>query len=126
MTHAVVHFEWVVKDHATVARWYADLFDFKFNNWPEMSYATVSWQQEAGINGGGFIEADSLVPEGTLLLYFYTEDVAAHMDRIVAAGGAAIGESRTDAGIGTWWRFKDPAGNYAAIIKPDSSGFPEQ
>ncbi len=125
MTHAVIHFEWAVKNHATVAKWYADLFDFKFTNWADMGYATVSWQQEAGINGGGFMEADDDVPEGTLSLYFYTEDVAAHMARIVAAGGTAVGESRTDPGIGTWHRFKDPAGNYAAIITPDPAGMPE-
>jgi len=122
MTHAVVHFEWAVKDHAAVAKWYADIFDFKFTNWSEMSYATVSWQQEAGINGGGFMPANEDVPEGTLTLYFYTDDVEAHMARIVAAGGTAIGESHTDPGIGTWWRFKDPAGNYAAIIKTDPGG----
>jgi predicted enzyme related to lactoylglutathione lyase len=65
------------------------------------------------------------VPEGTLSLYFYTEDVDAHMARIVAAGGTAVGESHTAPGIGTWWRFKDPAGNFAAVIKTDPSGLPE-
>jgi predicted enzyme related to lactoylglutathione lyase len=125
MSHPVVHFEWAVKNPASIARWYADLFDFKFTDMPQMDYATVSWQQEAGINGGGFMPPTDEVPEGTLSLYFYTEDVDAHMARIVAAGGTAVGESHTAPGIGTWWRFKDPAGNFAAVIKTDPSGLPE-
>lgn len=125
MTHAVVHFEWAVRNHSEIAKWYADLFDFKFTDWKEIGYATVSWQQEAGINGGGFMPPSDEVPEGTLSLYFYTDDVDAHMDRIIAAGGRPVGVRRESAGIGIWWRFRDPAGNYAAIIKTDPSGMPE-
>lgn len=121
MAHPVVHFELAAPNHDTLAKWYADLFDWSYNTFPDMSYATVGWDQEAGRNGGGYMPANEEVPFGTLTLYIYTEDVDAHMERIVAAGGTPVGVRQDVPGIGAWWRFRDPAGNYMAVMTPDMS-----
>jgi predicted enzyme related to lactoylglutathione lyase len=121
MAHPVIHFEFVAPSYKELAQWYADLFGWDFNEFPDMSYATVGWDQDAGRNGGGFMPYDNLVPEGTLTLYIYTDDVEGHSKRIEAAGGTLIGEKSEVPGIGVWQRFRDPAGNSMAVMTPETA-----
>jgi predicted enzyme related to lactoylglutathione lyase len=52
MGQPVVHFEVQGSDREALARFYAQLFDWKTNDVSEMNYTLVETGDDGGINGG--------------------------------------------------------------------------
>ena len=114
MANPVVHFEVLGNDLPKLRSFYADLFGWKLQDVPEMSYVIVEKEGE-GIGGG-----IGAVPEGgqaMVTFYVATEDMQGALDKAVELGGSVV-MPVTDMGVVTIGLFADPEGNVVGIVKP--------
>ena len=113
MDGAVLHFEVVGKDLATLESFYGDLFGWKTQSIPELSYAMVE-KEGAGI-GGGIGQAQNGGP-GHVTFYVSTDDPQATLDKAVALGGSVV-MPVTELPQVTIALLADPEGHVVGIVK---------
>ncbi len=117
MGHKIVHVEISANNHAEAAKWYADLFGWQVQEWPQMNYTT--FLPEEGAVGGGFNPVSNGVPAGAVVVYIESEDIAADVAKIEKAGGAIQMGIETVPTVGQIAVFKDPTGNMIGLIQPE-------
>jgi hypothetical protein len=113
MDGAVLHFEVVGKDLATLESFYGELFGWKMQSIPEMSYAMVE-KEGAGI-GGGLGQAQNGAP-GHVTFYVSADDPQATLDKAVALGGSVV-LPVTELPQVTIALLADPEGHVVGIVK---------
>ena len=88
MSHPIVHVELSAANRQEAGKWYADLFGWSIQDFPEMSYTTFKTTED-GL-GGGFNSVQDGYPAGTVTFYIHTDDVNAHLAKIEAKGGKTV------------------------------------
>lgn len=116
MSHPIVHIEFSATDHRAAARFYAEVFDWVTQEYPDMKYTTFEGPE--GSTGGGFNNVSEDYPAGTVLVYINTDDVNATLEKVEAAGGKTIVPKFEISGVGHSAIFTDPTGNWVALLEP--------
>lgn len=116
MSHPIVHIELSAHDQQKAAQFYADVFGWQTQEFPDMNYITFSSGE--GSPGGGFNPVGEAVSAGTTVVYVSTDDVEASLQKIEANGGKRVGELLDIPGVGQIHWFDDPSGNHMALLKP--------
>lgn len=118
MSHPIVHIEFSAHNHKEAGKFYADVFGWELQDWPEMNYTTFTSGE--GAPGGGFNDVQEGNPAGTTVIYIHTDDIEASSAKIKAGGGTLLGDAMDIPGVGTMQHFTDPTGNRLSLLK--SSG----
>jgi predicted enzyme related to lactoylglutathione lyase len=122
MGRPVVHWELWSKEPERVANFYAKVFDWKVNFYPEMNYRMVETGGTGGINGGIFQPQQGGPWPGTMAFYVDVDDIAAAMKSIVAAGGKVLVERQEVPGMGAFGLFEDPEGRVMGVWQQSPGG----
>ena len=120
MSHQIVHVEFSAENNLEAAKWYAKVFGWKYEDFPEMNY-TMFTSGEEGL-GGGFNPVSDENPAGTVVVYIGTEDIDATVKNIEANGGVTVVPPTEIPNTGTFSFFKDPTGNIVGVFQ----GLPEE
>lgn len=116
--HFITHIEFSSRNLDETKKFYAEVFEWKIQDFPEMDYAT--FEAEGG-SGGGFNPISDEYPAGRILVYIHTPDLMETLKKIKAAGGTIFLESYPIQGVGTMATFTDPTGNLIALLEPFES-----
>ena len=116
MSHPIIHIELSATDHTEAGRWYNEIFGWPMTEFPELTYTT--FESGEGSPGGGFNPVSEQYAAGTVTFYIQTDDLAAHMQRIAAAGGTVLMEAQQVPGVGIIGLFQDPTGNMIGLLQP--------
>lgn len=108
-----VHIEIASTDPGKTRTFLEDVFGWKFESIPEMSYATY---QAPTPPHGGLMSPMEGQPPG-ILNYVLSKDVDADLEKIQAAGGRVIVPKMEIPGIGWWAGFTDPTGIMLAVFQ---------
>ena len=112
MAHPVVHFEIGCKDKETTSAFYTKVFGWAIDPGPMGMIDTGS---KAGI--AGHIAALGHEPHQFTHFYIETDDVAASLQQVEAAGGKTV-VPPVPIPTGTFAWFTDPEGNTVGLWKP--------
>ncbi len=114
--HSIVHVEIPARSREESARFYNDLFGWKFEH---MSGPTPYTLFETGNIGGGYPELDGKMFEaGDVLIYVESEDIEADLQKAQSLGATVVTTRTEIPGFGHFAVFKDPSGNRLALWKP--------
>ena len=113
MGQAVVHFEIIGQDPATLRSYYADLFGWNMQVLEEANYTLVDTGMEGGI-GGGIGEAQG---PNQVVFYIEVDDPQAYLDRVEKAGGTTVVPVTEIPDMVTFAQFADPQGNVIGLTK---------
>ncbi|NJN81892.1 MAG: VOC family protein [Caldilineaceae bacterium] len=119
MAHPIVHIELSAHDHQEAAKWYADLFGWPTQEFPDMNYTT--FMSGEGAVGGGFNPVTEQFHAGTVTFYIQTDDLDDHLTRIEAAGGKIAMSGMDVPTVGRLGFFIDPTGNLIGLLQPEMS-----
>jgi hypothetical protein len=120
MAHPIVHIELSARNRQEAGKWYADLFGWSIQEFPEMNYTTFTTGE--GQVGGGFNPVQEQYPAGTITFYIQTDDVEGHLARIEATGGKTLMPGQDIPGVGIIALFNDPTGNLVGLLQPAMQG----
>lgn len=114
MAHPIVHVEFPAIDHEAAAHFYAEMFGWSMQSFPE--FAFTMFDTESG-PGGGFatINGDS-VQAGTVIAYIETDDIDATLAQVRTLGGQVVSSRQPIPGYGWFGVFTDPSGNRVALF----------
>ena len=98
-----------VTDPAKARDFFAELMGWEFQDWGP-DYISFS----DGRLNGGFRRSEEPVPQNSVLLVFYSEDLERDRDRVVELG-ASISQDIFEFPGGRRFHFVDPLGNEYAI-----------
>jgi predicted enzyme related to lactoylglutathione lyase len=115
--HPIVHIEFSSNDREADAKFYSELFGWKFQQMPEMNYATFDTEE---VPGGGLNPVSEDNPAGTLAVYVGTDDINATLARVEKLGGKAIHPRSEIPGYGYWAFFSDLTGNTVGLFEATS------
>ena len=115
----VVHVEIPAANVEAAGKFYADLFDWKLQNIPEMNY--TMWEAGDG-SGGGFPEVSADNPAGQVLVYIDSDDIEADLNQVEKLGGKVLHPKTEIPGMGWFGIFKDPTGNVLALYTSMNPG----
>jgi predicted enzyme related to lactoylglutathione lyase len=123
----VVHFEIPCDDRERIARFYSQVFGWKYEMYgPEMgNYVVVTTadkdgppQGKRGAIGGGFYTRSKDRPAQFPSVVIAVQDIRASMKKINDAGGEVLGEPMDIPGVGAYVSFMDTEGNRTSILQP--------
>lgn len=118
MAKQVLHIEFHNTKPGENAKWYANLFGWDVQEWPQYNYSTVRWADNPS-GGAGFGEAGDEFPAGTIIIYIESDDVQADLERVIAAGATLVAPPMDLPGVGTMGFFRDPEGTVTGLLKPE-------
>ncbi len=117
MGQSIIHTEIYASDHEKLSAWYAKVFGWKVQSFPEMNYSTGSTSgEDAG--GVGFNDAKNGMLPGQIVPYLYSADIEGDMHKL-AENGAEVNEIMEIPTVGKMLHFKDPDGNLLALLQPE-------
>lgn len=117
----VVHFEVIGKDAKKLQNFYGKLFDWQFQNMPEMNYGMVETHPNGDKPGKGSI--DGGVGEGQagvpnyVTFYVQVPDLQATLKKVESMGGKTVMPVTEIPNVVTFALFQDPEGNTVGIVK---------
>lgn len=117
MSHPVQHIEVSANDRAAAAAFYAEVFGFATQDFPDMNYSMVMTGDGSPTLGLNPVGDNN--PAGRVIPYFTSDDVAATLAKATAAGGKTVMESTPIPTVGDVGMFVDPTGNLMGVWKPD-------
>lgn len=118
MAHPIQHIEVSSNDRAASAAFFAGVFGFTTQDFPEMNYTMVMTGEGSPTIGLNPVGENN--PAGRVIPYFRTDNVAATLEKIDGAGGSTIMASTYIPTVGDIGMFLDPTGNLLAVWKPES------
>jgi predicted enzyme related to lactoylglutathione lyase len=105
----IVHVEIIAKETEGVKKFFSSLFGWKFQDMPEMKYAT--WAAPGGPGGGLTMPTPEAPGTGQPLNYIYVESINKIAPRIERAGGKIVVPKTTiGGGFGSFAFFTYPEG----------------
>lgn len=113
MGQPVVHFEVQGQDREALARFYAQLFDWKTNDISDMNYTLVETGDGGGINGG--IGATPEGAPGGATFYVQSDNVAESLGRAEELGGKRVAGPMDMPDGHKWAMFADPEGHVIGL-----------
>ena len=116
MAFPVVHFELWSKDPETLSEFYKKAFEWEIDAIPDIKYHLVRPTGEGGIGGGIMTPQEGKWPSD-LTFYISVDDLAAHRQRVLDAGGTIIVEEMEVPNVGSFSLFTDPDGRVMGMWK---------
>lgn len=123
----VVHFEMPYRDAQRAARFYETAFGWKTRQLgPEMAHYLLVTTAEAdvipdgprGAINGGLFQYKPDYPGQHPAIVIGVENMEAAMARVLAAGGAVLGDPMEIPGVGKYVAFQDTEGNRNSMLEP--------
>ena len=114
MGNPIVHFEIVGPDQPALTKFYEDLFGWKLQHHPEMSYSIVDTDSGEGALAGGIGGAQDGNP--AVRIYVGVPDINAYLEKAEAAGGRTL-MPREELPMVTLAMFADPQGNVIGLVE---------
>ena len=111
--HHVVHVEFSAQDRESAAKFYSDLFGWKFEQFPEMNYATFNTGDKKV--GGGLNPVSDTNPAGAVVVYIGSEDIDADLAKAESLGAKIITSKTEIPNTGWFGFFSDPTGNMIGL-----------
>lgn len=108
----IVHFEIPAKDRDVSARFFQDVFGWRFEHAQQPAPYTMI---ETGNLGGGLPDLQDFYQPGQVILYVDSDDLQADLKAIEAHGGKALSSPFSVGEFGEMAFFADPAGNRLAL-----------
>ncbi len=108
---ALCSLEMYAVDGEAAAKFFNDLF-----GWGSLATMPQYMAFDPGAGLGGVFQSHT--PTLPAVAYIYTNDVAARLVAIEAAGGSRIGDAMDMPGAGCFGYFKDPSGTTMGLIGP--------
>ncbi len=118
--HPLVHVELSAQNLETMKKFYGDVFDWEFEDFPEANYVTFSTGE--GNLGGGFNPVTDENPAGTVVNYIQCEDIETTLATIESSGGKVLMEPMPIPDVGQIAHFLDPSGNLLSVLEPEMPG----
>lgn len=112
MPNPITFFEIVGPDSAALQRFYGTVFGWEVDSTRVPGYAYLSSGVEGSISGG--IRQETEAP-AERILYFETENLAAALERVTAAGGSVVLPPTRLPWV-HFALFRDPGGNLTGLI----------
>lgn len=116
--HPFIHVEISCNDRAAAAKFYGELFGWKFQDFPQMNYTTIDTGQSPGM-GGGLNPVTESNPAGTVTVYVHTDNIDESLRKAEALGATIILPKMEVPTVGFLGFFKDPTGNILALLQPE-------
>lgn len=114
---AIVHVEFHSNDPDRTKSFFSDVFGWKFEEIPQMNYATF----KAPTGPGGGLQKPG--EGGPMILdYILSEDITKSLRAVEMNGGTILAPKAEIPGYGWWGLFKDPTGLTMALYQ----GMPPQ
>lgn len=110
--HHVVHVEFSAQDREAAAKFYSDLFGWKFEQFPEMNYATFDTGKYVG---GGLNPVTDTNPAGSVVVYIGSEDIDADLAQAESLGAKIVTPKTEIPNTGWFGFFADPTGNMIGL-----------
>jgi len=117
--NSVVHVEIHSNAPEKTKAFLKDVFDWKFQDMPEMNYSTF---EAPSAPGGGLQKAENL-PAG-VLDYILSKDIDGTVKKIKSSGGSIVTPKMAIPGMGFFAVFQDPTGITLAIYEPQAAPRP--
>jgi uncharacterized protein len=111
--HPIVHIEIPAHDRERSAGFYADLFGWTMEHFPEYDYSM--FRAAPGPGGGIATIGGEQTREREVLIHVQTDDVEASLARAVELGATIVKPPAAIPGGGWYGIFADPAGNRIAL-----------
>ncbi len=110
--NSVVHVEIHSNAPEKTKAFLKDIFDWKFQDMPEMNYSTF---EAPSAPGGGLQKAENM-PAG-VLDYILSKDIDGTLKKIQSSGGAVVMPKAEIPGMGWFAVFQDPTGITLALYE---------
>jgi len=110
--NSVVHVEIHSNAPEKTKEFLKDVFDWKFQDMPEMNYSMF---EAPSAPGGGLQKAENL-PAG-IVNYILSEDIDGTLKKIQSSGGAVVMPKAEIPGMGWFAVFQDPTGITLALYE---------
>jgi len=110
--NSVVHVEIHSNAPEKTKAFLKDVFDWKFQDMPEMNYSLF---EAPSAPGGGLQKAENL-PAG-IINYILSEDIEGTLKKIQSSGGAVVMPKAEIPGMGWFAVFQDPTGITLALYE---------
>ncbi len=120
MSHPIVHIELSAENHQEMAKWYAEVFGWTYEDFSDMNYSVFNSGE--GSLGGGFNPISDEAPAGTVVPYIQCDDINKMVAKIEANGGKTVLPPMPVPTVGQIAQFTDPSGNLMAVIQPEEGG----
>lgn len=111
--HHVVHVEFSAQDREAATKFYSDLFGWKFQQFPEMDYATFDTGKEVG---GGLNPVSDTYPAGAVVVYIGSDDIDADLAKAESLGAKILQPKTEIPNTGWFGFFADPTGNMIGLL----------
>jgi uncharacterized protein len=111
----IVHIEIPADNLESAGKYYADLFGWKVQHFPETNYSTFEPKEGPG---GGFNPVSETNPVGNVVVYVQTDDIEGTLAKAESLGGKTV-VPRTEIPETGWFGiFTDPTGNQIGLYTP--------
>ena len=114
--NSVVHVEIHSNAPEKTKAFLKDVFDWKFQDVPEMNYSMF---EPPSAPGGGLQKAENL-PAG-VLDYILSKDIDGTVKKIQSSGGSIVTPKMAIPGMGFFAVFQDPTGITLALYEPQAA-----
>src|SRR2546426_10509677 len=114
--NSVVHVEIHSNAPEKTKAFLKDVFDWKFQDMPEMNYSTF---EAPSAPGGGLQKAENL-PAG-VLGYILSKDIDGTGKKIQSSGGSIVTPKKAIPRMGFFAGFQNPAGVTLALFEPPAA-----
>src|SRR2546426_10931163 len=114
--NSVVHVEIHSNAPEKTKAFLKDVFDWKFQDMPEMNYSTF---EAPSAPGGGLQKAENL-PAG-VLDYILSKEIDGAGKKIQSSGGSIVTPKKAIPGMGFFAGFPDPTGGTLALFEPQAA-----
>lgn len=111
---SIVHVEFHSRDPARTKKFYSGVFGWKFQEIPEMEYAT--FEAPSGPGGGVTRPMEGMQPG--VLNYILSASIERTSERIERAGGTILVPKSEIPNVGWFAIFRDPEGTVNALYQP--------
>lgn len=112
----IVHVEIPAHDQQASSEFYAKVFGWNVQHFPEMEYSMFTAD---GGPGGGFPKIDGqMAREDHIFIMLGTDNLERTLEQVAANGGKTVRERMEIPGYGWMAIFTDPSGNHIGLWEP--------
>ena len=117
---AIVHFDVPAEDPERAKKFYAALFDWKYENVPQFQYNLISTTNLDGSPGVGGGLGKRMDPSQRMMNYFGVKSIEASMKQVQALGGKMVSQKMAVPGMGYLANCLDTEGNTFGLWEEDT------
>lgn len=115
----IVHFDIPAEDTGRAKKFYAGLFGWKFELFPDMQYSLITTTNLDGTPGVGGGMGKRMEPSQRMMNYFGVSSLDAAAKKVKSLGGSLISEKMAVPGMGFLINCEDTEGNRFGLYEED-------